>query len=83
MKSSEMVARLIVAKNGRDVDANIDAVIASMCGIYHSSTGEQLLPLALDCLNGYVERGVDLKPSIKNPACILAVQGRKFSLYRN
>jgi hypothetical protein len=72
MKSSEMVARLIVAKNGRDVDANIDAVIADLCRIYHGSTGEQLMPLALDCLDGYVERGVDLHPSIKEQQVRLA-----------
>lgn len=68
MKPAEMVARLIVAREGVDVDANINIVIAEICRGWDATSdeiggegGQPLMDLALALLEGRVERGVNLK----------------------
>lgn len=69
MKPAEMVARLIVAREGSDVDANINAVIAEICRDWDATSDEiggergepPLMELALALLDGRIERGVKLK----------------------
>lgn len=65
MTEAEMVARLIVAKNGRDVDDNLNRVILWLCEEYEDRCGAEgeptLMELAMSLLDGPVERGVGLK----------------------
>ena len=68
MSEAEIVARLIVAREGTDVDENINKVIACLCEEYNvCSTGvggwspPSLMELAQDLLDGRIERGVKLK----------------------
>jgi hypothetical protein len=65
MTEAEMVARLLVAKYGRDVDENIDKVIDYLCEEYRDRCGTRgspsLMELAGLLLDGPVERGVALK----------------------
>ena len=64
MTEAEMVARLLVARGGRDVESNINSVIEWLCVEYRSrvmSVGDpSLLVVAAGLLNGRIERGVDL-----------------------
>ena len=65
MTEAEMVARLLVARGGRDVDDNLNAVISWLCEEYRDrvmSEGDPtLMEVAEGLLDGPVERGVGLK----------------------
>lgn len=66
MSEAEIVARLIVAREGTDVDENINKVIAWLCEEYFDrcvagTTDPSLMELAQDLLDGRIERGVKLK----------------------
>jgi hypothetical protein len=65
MTEAEMVARLLVAKGGRNVDENIGKVIEYLCEEYRDRCGAEgepsLMELAVALLDEVVERGVALK----------------------